>query len=101
MNDLQMWSLVVGTLAPTLIAVLQQPWWPKWARTVVTALFCLVAGGVTAWLSGELTGRGVATAVLLVLVAALATYRSLWKPSGVTDAIEIVTTSDRRLDDSV
>lgn len=100
MNDLQMWSLVVGTLAPTLIAVLQQPWWPKWARTLVTALFCLVAGGVTAWLNGELSGRGAVTAVLLVLVAALATYRSLWKPSGITNVIEIATTPDSRMDDA-
>lgn len=88
MDNLTMWSLLVGTLLPMLVAVVQQPRWPNWLRAVVTVLVSLVVGAVTTYLEGGLTLDDWVGASLTILVAALATWRNFWKPVGVTDAIE-------------
>lgn len=93
MTDLEMWTLLVGALLPALIAVIQQPQWSCRLRAVVTVVACLVAGGGTAGLDGQLTGRSVVTSVLTVLVTALATYHGFWKPSGIAAAVEGLTSS--------
>jgi hypothetical protein len=90
-DDLTMWSLVVGALLPVLVAVVQQARWPDWLRAVVTAVSCLVAGAVTAWLAGDMTGKTFVSSVLTVLVTALATYQGFWKRTGVAPAVERVT----------
>ena len=88
MSDLAMWSLLVGALAPPVIAIIQQPTFSVRARAMITLVICLVLGAGTAWFGGELTGRSITSAVLLVLVAALSTYTAMWKPLGVAPAIE-------------
>lgn len=91
-DDLTMWSLIVGALLPPLVAIIQQPRWPDWFRAVVTALACLLAGGVTAYLAADLEGRTWVSSALVVLVAALSTFRGFWKQTGTTQRIESVTT---------
>ncbi len=91
MNDLQLWSLVVGVAAPPVISVAQQPSWPKWARALVTVLFCLVLGAGTSYFAGDLTGRTWVTSVLLVFVAAITAYQGLWAKLKVTQKIEQAT----------
>lgn len=93
MTDLAMWTLLVGTLLPPVIAVVQQPQWSSRVRSLVSVATCLVAGGGTAWLGGALSGTSLVTTVLTVLVTALATYTGFWKPSGIAAAVEGVTSS--------
>lgn len=88
MNDLTMWSLLVGTLLPLVVSVVQQPRWPDWLRALVTVAICIAVGAGTAFLEGNLTGRTWLSSALVVLVAALATYKGFWKQTGVTDKIE-------------
>jgi len=90
--NLAEWSALVGALMPALIAVVNQPHWPPWARAVMTVLSCIVAGGITAAVEGRFTGVGLVESVGVVLVAALAAYRWWWKPSGIADTIETRTT---------
>jgi VIT1/CCC1 family predicted Fe2+/Mn2+ transporter len=84
-------SALVGVFLPTLVAIVNQPRWPSWVRAVATAAVCIVAGGVTAAASGELTGKRWFEAAVVVFGAALATYHAWWKPSGITNAIEKAT----------
>lgn len=93
MTDLEMWSLLVGAVLPPLVALIQQPRWPDWFRAVVAVASSLVAGFVTTWLveDGMLWERGMVTAILLVLVAALTTYRNFWKPTTIAPTIEAKT----------
>lgn len=91
MTDSQMWSLIVGFLAPLLVAVVERPGWPKWLRTVVAAGFSIAAGTGTVWLTGNLDGRSVVTSILLVAVTSMAAYKGLWKPASVTLRIEAAT----------
>ena len=91
MDNLTMWSLVVGFLSPAVIAILQRPTWSKERRTLLAAAFSIVGGLVTAWLGGELDGAGVTTAVLTVAVATITFYKGLWQPAGVAQLIENAT----------
>jgi ABC-type uncharacterized transport system permease subunit len=91
MTDTQMWNLIVGALLPPLIALVQQPTFPPWVRSLIAVVASGVAGFVTVWVAGELTGRSVVTGVLITLVAAVSTYESVWRKIGVTGTVETAT----------
>ncbi len=97
MTDLQMWSLLMGSLLPPVIAVVQQPRLPQYARALITFAICVVVGFMTAYLNHDLGGRPVTSAILLVLVTALTTYRNLWSKLGITQAIEDATSPGARV----
>lgn len=94
MTDLEMWSLLVGALLPTLVAVIQQPRWPKWFRAVVGVSASVAAGFVTTWLTfaNALWEQGMVHSILLVGVASWASYRNFWQPTSIAPTIEAKTT---------
>jgi hypothetical protein len=97
MSDLQMWELVVGFVSATFVLpIVQQPQWTARTRAAVTFAYSVVVGAATAYLTGTFTGvhtvRDAVTGVLLMLVAAIATYHGFAKPVGVAPAIESATT---------
>jgi len=96
MDDLTMWSLIVGTLAPLVIALVQQPKWSTRTRTVVGFVGALILGTGTAFFQGDFTGRNITSSVLIVLVASLSTYKHLWTPAGVAPAVEGATSPTDR-----
>lgn len=91
MSNLQMWALIVGFLLPPVLAVIQQARWSDAFRAVVAFLACAVAGAGTAYFQGDLNFERWVEAGLVILVSAMATYRGLWKPSGIAPAIEAKT----------
>lgn len=91
MSNLDMWSLILGTITPPLISILQQPPWSKPLRALVTLLVCCAIGFGNVWFHGDLSGTPLVTSILVVLVATLATFRNFWRPLGVTGAIESAT----------
>lgn len=91
MSDLDMWGAIVGFAMPPLIAVVASAnWGPAW-RAVTAFLACAVAGGVTAWIGGDLEGLTPVRTILFVLFAALGAYKTFWQPSGIAPAIEDAT----------
>ncbi|WP_203791407.1 hypothetical protein [Paractinoplanes rishiriensis] len=98
MSEVENLSLVVGFLSATfVIPVLQQPGWPAQRRAWVTFAYAVVVGFATTWYLGELelthvTGlRQLATAILMVLVSAIATYKGFTKETGIALRIERAT----------
>lgn len=96
MTDLQMWELVVGFLSATFVLpAVQQPRWSAKVRAAVTFGYCVVVGLVTAYLTGAFAGvhdlRAGVSAVLFMLVTAVASYHGFAKPTGVAPAIERAT----------
>lgn len=92
MTDLQMWSLLVGFLAPPVIAVVQQPRWGTQLRVVVTTVLCVLFGGLTAYFEGSLDdGSELAGTILLVLLAAMTFYKRFWTPTKIAPRIEAAT----------
>jgi hypothetical protein len=96
MSDLMMWSLLVGAASPLAISVVQRPSWTSQIRVAIMAVFCLIVGAGTAYFTGQLTGRSVVSAVLVVLVTALATYHGIWQPTGIAPKLEVATTPGNR-----
>jgi len=88
-------SALIGALLPTVVAVVNQPRWPAWARAIATVLVCVAAGAASAAAAGELTGKTWLEAAGVVFAAALTTYHAWWKPSGITNAIEDATSVRR------
>jgi len=82
------WSAAIGTALPALVAVVNRAHWAGWIKAIVVLLSSLVVGFLTALFNGQLNGLGVSTAVLTVFLAALVTYQTWWKPSGIAPAIE-------------
>jgi small basic protein len=92
MNNLTMWSLLVGFAAPLVISIAQRPSWTQGARVAIMVVSCVVIGGGTAYFNDQFNGKDVVSSVLIVLVTAISTYKGLWKPSGIAPKIEVVTT---------
>lgn len=96
MNNAEMWSLIVGFVAPMVIAVLQRPTFPRQLRAVVTVAFCIVVGFVTVLVTGQLTGKTLTASILIVLVTAMVTYEHLWKATGIAPLVEKATSPPPR-----
>lgn len=90
-SNLAMWSLIVGTVLPPIVAVVQQPRWLPWQRTLVMVVVSLVAGAGTAWFTGGLDAADWVTATLIVIVTAISTYKGIWTPTRVAPRIEAAT----------
>lgn len=93
MDELTMWSLIVGFASPLLIAVVQQPKWSNATRAVVTALIAVLLGLGTAYFNDMFSGQDIVGSVLVVLVSAITTYKGLWHPVGLAPAIENATSA--------
>lgn len=90
--SLEMLSALVGALLPMLVAVVNRSHWPAWGKGVVVLASSVVAGGVTAWWSGQLTGLRWTESALIIAGAAVVAYRHFWQPTGIAPAIEAATT---------
>jgi len=88
MDNLTMWTLIVGFLLPNVIALVQRPTFGKRTRTAITGVFCAVAGVGTAYLTGDFNGKDIVSSVLIVGVSTITFYKGFWKSAGVAPAIE-------------
>ena len=91
MTNFQMWSLIVGFFLPPVLAIVQQTKWSSALRAIVAFLACALAGAGVAYFQGDLTGKRFIEAGLVILVTAVATYQSFWKPTAIAPAIEAKT----------
>lgn len=89
MSDLTKWNLILGFLMPLLIAAIQQPKFPKWGRATVMVAASIIGGGLTAYLSGQVTDwSDVLGGILTLGVASITFYHGFWKPTGAAQVIE-------------
>ncbi len=93
MNDLTMWSAIIGFVMPAAIAFVNQARWSKPLKGVVAFMLCMIAAAVTVWIRGEfVTGAWLHSAVV-VFFAAVGTYHTWWKPSGIGPTVEAATST--------
>lgn len=97
MNDLltlgnpALWALAVGFFSPPVISVIQRSRWSARTQSLVAFGFYLVVAAVTAYVAGLFTTGDILRLALLVFLAAGTSYKTLWKPTGVSPAIEAAT----------
>ena len=97
MTELIAVILSVGALLPLLTAVLQQPSWSDKTRTVAGIGVSALAGLVSYVSVNGLdfsTPSAIVASVVGVIIAAAASYRTIWKPSGVAPIIEAKTSKN-------
>lgn len=82
LSDADLLSAVVGFFLPLLIAILQQPRWPNWYRSLITVLVCLAVGTLTAYVQGNLIVGSILRRSLIIVFSALSTYQGFWKFTG-------------------
>jgi uncharacterized membrane protein (DUF441 family) len=86
--------LSVGGLLPLLTSVVEQPQWSARTRTVMSVIVSIIAGIVT-YVSAEglhfESPSAIVATVVGVIITSAASYKTLWKPTGATQAIEDAT----------
>lgn len=87
MDQVQQWWIVVGFFTPLIVAAISRAEWPAWAKTAVAFGVSAVVAGVALWLQGQLAADNLVRSTLAIAVAAIAWYRSVWRDTGVTDAL--------------
>ncbi|WP_329492514.1 hypothetical protein OG618_37105 (plasmid) [Kitasatospora sp. NBC_01246] len=91
LTDPQMWTAIVAFFSPAAIAVVQQPTWPKPARTATAAAIAATVGIGGAYFDDSFTGRSVVSMALLAVLVSTTAYSTLFKPAGVAQSIERAT----------
>ena len=91
LDNPQALGLIVGVVLPLLTAVVQQPSLPRAARVALAVAVSIVAGTGTVAAAGHFDTANWVTTVAAVLVAAQASYESIWQPTGITGRIETAT----------
>lgn len=81
----------VGFILPNLVSVINRPYWQPWQKGISVIATSLVAGTVTAWATGNLTGLGWSETVAVVIASAITSYKLLWQPTGIGPKIELAT----------
>lgn len=84
-------GLIVGVLLPLLTSVVQNPRLTRPVRVLIAVGSAVLAATVTVIAAGQFDPGNWLATVAAVLVAAQASFESIWKPSGVTDMIESAT----------
>jgi hypothetical protein len=86
-NDLALWSALVGLGLPWLVALIQQQSWPSWANALSFAAACFLAAAITEWIRNgdDWNATGYFHTFLVIVTAAIASYKLYWKPSGQID----------------
>ncbi|WP_377271939.1 hypothetical protein [Peterkaempfera sp. SMS 1(5)a] len=95
MDNAQMWALIVGAIAPLVIAVINQPTWSAPAKAAITAVASVLIGLGTAYFAGDFAGKDVVTSILTAFVAAITAYHGFFKPSTLAPRLERATSLTR------
>lgn len=98
MTAVEAWSLILGVITPTLVAIVNNPQWSGQKKRLVALAIAAVTGIVNVYVNNAFTGwelsaEGVLVNLALVIGASQAAYSTVWKPTGASDKIEEATSS--------
>jgi hypothetical protein len=91
LTDADLWSLAVGFFAPPVISIIQQSKWSARTQSLVALAFYVAVAAVGAYLAGNFDAGNLVRSALLVFLMGSAAYKAVWKPTGVSPAIEAAT----------
>jgi hypothetical protein len=80
LSNAALWAIVIGFFQPVILNLLLQSKLSDRLQAVVAFIVSVVVGGLTAFFAGAFDGVGIVTAILLVLVVSISTYKGFWKP---------------------
>jgi glucan phosphoethanolaminetransferase (alkaline phosphatase superfamily) len=89
--SIQAWQMILAFVLPLVIAVIVRQQWSRTAKSICMFSVSFVATLGTMYLNGALNDVSAQTFVarfLTVVVATIAFYNGIWKPTGVAPAVE-------------
>ena len=102
MDLLTLWAAVVGGLLPLLLALVNRRTWSSGIKQGVMLVGVAIATVGTMVIGGKFlpddlySWRDWARVAFVVYLMTVAAYRANWKPSGVTDRLEVAQILPRR-----
>lgn len=81
-------SVAIGVFFPLLVALVKQAGWSTGVNAVVALVSSAVAGFVTAYLAGTVSWDTWGESAVAIWLASGVAYATLWKPTGVNDALK-------------
>ena len=91
LDNSALWALAVGFFSPPVISTIQQARWSARTKALVAFGFYLMVAAVTAYVLGLFAIGDIFRLALLIFLAAGTSYKTLWKPTGISPVIEAVT----------
>lgn len=88
MDNTVTFAVIIGFLAPPVIAAINREKWSSEVKGVVAFLLCLVAAAATAWYEASLDTHNLRKTIPLVFGAAIMSYHQFWRPTGIAPSIE-------------
>lgn len=90
-ENLIMLSAVVALFSPIVISLITQPRWSAKVKTGIMLGYSLIVGVLTAYLSGQFDGVDILGAILTTILVTATSYQTIFKPSGISQKVEAVT----------
>lgn len=84
LSQAQMVAIVVSFFLPLAIDVILKSQWSERAQAIVAFLVYVVVAIVTVYFDGRWSPTNVTATLLLVLITAIAAYKSTWRPTGAS-----------------
>lgn len=75
-------SFLASILVPFVVSLIKRQSWPSWLSVVVVVVVSLIAGALSQYASGTLTGGSVIAAAALIFAAAQAYYATWFQALG-------------------
>lgn len=88
MSNLEMYSGLVGVLLPVVVAKVNAADMSGEQKALVAAVVSIIAATGTTWFQGGMNAADLTTSFLIIFTAAVVTYQTYWKPSGIAGRIE-------------
>lgn len=90
-SPVTLWLLAVAVFSPPVISVIQQTRFSPRTQSIVAFVFYIAVAAVTVWLNGVFSTATLFVAIIVVFLTGSAAYKSFWKPTGISPAIEAKT----------
>ena len=96
MSTVQAWAVLLGLITPFLVAFVARPTWSPSQKRYLSVGVAVIVGAINLFVQGLLSNfswefGSVVNNIVLVLGASQAAYSLLWKPTGISDKVEQVT----------
>lgn len=91
------WALILGAFTPFIISVVNNPHYTKRARQAIAVGVSVLVGIIVVVIGGTVLDWTLSLPNILFIIAGIvgasqAFYAVIWKPSGITDKVEVATT---------
>jgi hypothetical protein len=80
------WTMILGLFVPIIVVGIMQLGWTKQANSLIALVITVGFAVLDAWYFGQLSDTdNLVQTVFNILITAITTYTTIWKPLGVID----------------